>query len=45
MYIMYIDESGDTAPLSQGGKRFLVLTGCIIHEEKIPDIENRLREI
>lgn len=45
MYIMYIDESGDTAALSQGGKRFLVLSGCILHEEKIPDVENTLRDI
>ena len=26
MYIMYIDESGDTTPLSQGGKKFLTLS-------------------
>ncbi|MBU0650002.1 DUF3800 domain-containing protein, partial [Patescibacteria group bacterium] len=30
MNLMYIDESGDTIPLSQNGKKFLVLTGCII---------------
>ncbi len=45
MYIMYIDESGDTIPLTQKGKKFLVLTGCIIHENDIQTIENELREI
>lgn len=45
MYLMYIDESGDTIPLSQKGKKFLVLTGCIIHENNIPKIENKFREI
>lgn len=45
MYIMYIDESGDTIPLSQSGKKFLVLTGCIIHEDDIPKTEMDLREI
>lgn len=45
MYIMYIDESGDTIPLSQNGKKFLVLTGCIIHENDIPNIEKELRSI
>lgn len=45
MHIMYIDESGDTIPLSQKGKKFLILTGCIIHESEIPKIEGRLREI
>ncbi|MBI2621766.1 MAG: DUF3800 domain-containing protein [Candidatus Levybacteria bacterium] len=38
MHIMYIDESGDTTPLSQGGKKFLILTGCIIFENDIEKI-------
>lgn len=42
---MYIDESGDTIPLSQQGKKFLVLTGCIIDEEQIQKIEAEFREI
>lgn len=42
---MYIDESGNTIPLSQKGTRFLVLTGCIIHEIKIPKIESVFRNI
>lgn len=42
---MYIDESGDTVPISQKGKKFLVLTGCIIHENKIQKIENKIRQI
>lgn len=42
---MYIDESGDTIPLSLNGKKFLVVTGCIIHESDIQNIESRLRKI
>ncbi|HRN70153.1 MAG TPA: DUF3800 domain-containing protein [Candidatus Woesebacteria bacterium] len=45
MYIMYIDESGDTIPLSQNGKNFLVLTGCIMYENDILIIEKKLRSI
>jgi len=45
MYLFYIDESGDTIPLSQGGKKFLVLTGCVINETDIQQIENGLRQI
>ena len=45
MYIMYIDESGDTIPLSQKGKKFLVLTGAVINEANILDIETRFRSI
>lgn len=42
---MYIDESGDTIPLRQNGKKFLVLTGCVFHESKIQKIENYFRKI
>lgn len=42
---MYIDESGDTATLQQGGSRFLVLTGCIIPESRKVDIELAFRTI
>lgn len=45
MFLLYIDESGDTIPLSQNGKKFLVLTGAIIHETKIPKIEAKFRKI
>jgi len=45
MYLMYIDEPGDTIPLSQKGKQFLILTGCIIHESKLQDIEKGFRKI
>lgn len=45
MYIMYIDESGDTIPISQKGKKFLVLTGCIINETDRLKIEEDLRII
>lgn len=45
MYLMYIDESGDTIPLTQGGKKFLVLTGCVIYESDVPKIEDEFRKI
>lgn len=45
MHILYIDESGDTIPLSQDGKKFLVLTGCIIHEDDIQQIQEKFRQI
>jgi len=45
MYLMYIDESGDTIPLSQGGKKFLILSGCVMHENDVPKIEEQLRTI
>lgn len=45
MRIMYVDESGDTIPLSQGGKKFLVLNGTIIDEGDFLDIEGSLRAI
>lgn len=45
MFLMYIDESGDTTPLSQGGKKFLVLTGCIIQDNDVPKIEEEFRKI
>lgn len=45
MFIMYIDESGDTAPLSQNGRSFLVLTGCIIDANNKNGIEKSLRDI
>lgn len=45
MFICYIDESGDTIPLSQKGKKFLVLTGCVINETDIRQIESELRKI
>ncbi|MFZ1720051.1 MAG: DUF3800 domain-containing protein [Candidatus Moraniibacteriota bacterium] len=45
MYLMYIDESGDTIPLSQKGKQFLVLTGCIINDSDRVKVEEDLRVI
>jgi hypothetical protein len=45
MYIMYIDESGDTITLSQKGKHFLVLTGAVIHEKDKVAIEKSFRDI
>ena len=45
MDLMYIDESGDTAPISQKGKKFLVLIGCIINEKDVQKIEGEFRDI
>lgn len=45
MHIMYIDESGDTIPISQKGKEFLILTGCIMHEKDKFNIDNEFRKI
>ena len=45
MYLMYIDESGDTSTLEQGGSKVLVVTGCIIDEKDKQDIESKFREI
>lgn len=45
MKIMYIDESGNTMPLSQKGTKFLVLSGAIINEENIQGIEKEFRKI
>lgn len=45
MQIMYIDESGDTISLSQGGKKFLILTGCVINESDKVTIESSFRDI
>jgi len=42
MKLFYVDESGDTIPLSQSGKQFLVLTGSIIDEADSLPIEKRL---
>lgn len=45
MHLMYIDESGDTISISRDGTKFLILTGCIIHEnDKVP-IEKKFRDI
>jgi hypothetical protein len=45
MKLLYIDESGDTIPLTQEGKKHLVLTGCIIDESNVRDIDDQLRAI
>lgn len=45
MYLMYIDESGDTQTFQEDGSKILVLTGCIIDEKDKIDIETRFREI
>lgn len=45
MYLMYIDESGDTIPLTSKGKNHLVLAGCIIDEKDKVAVEREFREI
>jgi hypothetical protein len=45
MKLFYVDESGDTVALSQGGKKYLVLTGTIIDESDYLAIEESLRSI
>lgn len=45
MKILYIDESGDTVSFEQGGKKTLVLNGCIIDEKDKRDIELKFRAI
>ena len=45
MKLIYIDESGDTAPLSQEGSKFFVLTACIIDDVNRQKIEEDLRKI
>lgn len=45
MYLMYVDESGDTSTLEQGGSKVLIVTGCIINENDKQEIETKLREI
>ncbi|MBQ6438226.1 DUF3800 domain-containing protein [bacterium] len=45
MKLFYIDESGDTATFSQGGRKYLVLCGCIVDDGDYLEIERRLRDI
>ena len=45
MYLMYIDESGDTIPLTQKGKKFLVLSGVVFKDIDLHKIEIKFREI
>lgn len=45
MKLLYVDESGDTIPISQGGKKFFVLTGSIIEEQHYLPIQQKLRDI
>ena len=45
MFLLYIDESGDTTALNQGGSKILTLTGCIIDEKDKREIETKFRGI
>lgn len=45
MNILYIDESGDTSPLSADGSKYFILSGCVIREENILDIDKNFRQI
>lgn len=42
---MYIDESGDTIPLVNAGKKFFVLSGCVIDENDLFELEDKFRKI
>lgn len=45
MKLTYIDESGDTQPISQGGSKYFVLAAYVVDEEDRRSIENDLRAI
>jgi hypothetical protein len=45
MKLFYIDESGDTAPLENGGSKTFTLTGAIIDDADYEQIEEPLRTI
>lgn len=45
MYLMYIDESGNTETMQKKGTKVIVLTGCIIDEKDKMEIETGFREI
>jgi hypothetical protein len=45
MKLFYIDESGDTATPEANGKKYLVLTGAVIDEKDIQNIDKKLRKI
>lgn len=45
MKLLYIDESGDTIPISQSGKHYLVLLGAIIDEAEMIAIDKDFRSI
>ncbi len=45
MNILYIDESGDNAPLTSGGTKYFVLSGCIIQEKNLLEIDKVFRKI
>lgn len=45
MYIMYIDESGDTIKLENKGKHHLVLAGCIVKDVDKVSLEQKFRDI
>lgn len=45
MKLIYVDESGDTQPISQGGSRYFVLAGYVVAESDRKAIEIDLREI
>lgn len=45
MYLMYIDESGNTATFQENGSKILVVTGCIIEEDQKLSIEQKFRAI
>jgi hypothetical protein len=45
MHLVYIDESGDTTPISQNGSRYFTLSAYIVDEKDRKSIEIDLRNI
>ena len=45
MKLVYIDESGDTIPLSQEGSKWFCLSAYIVDEDDRKNIETNLRDI
>ena len=45
MHLVYIDESGDTSPISQNGSRYFTLSAFIVDERGRKEIEINLRNI
>ncbi len=45
MKLIYIDESGDTIPLSRDGSKWFALTACLVDESQRMALEHDLRQI
>lgn len=45
MKLIYLDESGDTIPLSRNGTKYFVLTACMFNDVDRRAVEDSLRDI